>query len=119
MDFFRIYEDFLSESQNFKGSFEEFAQIRHDGAEKIANAAKEKGGAALLTYQHFKVKLPYYKNAAKGKFNVEDAKKELDTNIMKLKEKASDNVSFTQTDFQKTVGIIEVLGELIIFKHSK
>jgi hypothetical protein len=119
MDFFRIYEDFLLEAQNFKGTFEEFAQVRHDGAQKITDAAKEKGGAALLTYHHFKVKLPYYKKAANGKFNIEDAKKDLDANILKLKEKAGNNVNFTQTDFQKTVGIIEVLGELIIFKQSK
>ena len=46
--------------------FEEFAQKRHDGAEKIAKNAKEKGGPAMLTYHHFIVKLPHYKKAAAG-----------------------------------------------------
>ena len=42
-------------------SIEEFAKKREEGAEKIANGAKEKGGVALLTYDHFHVKLSYYK----------------------------------------------------------
>ena len=50
-------------------TLDEFAKKRHDGAEKIADNAKEKGGVALLTYNHFVVKLPYYKEASKGKFN--------------------------------------------------
>ena len=55
--------------------FTEFAETRMTGAEKIVNSAKEKGGLALLTWHHFKVKLPYYKKASEGKFNIEDAEK--------------------------------------------
>ena len=40
---------------------EEFAETRMAGAEKIVDNAKEKGGLAMLTWHHFKVKLPYYK----------------------------------------------------------
>ena len=58
------------------GSFDEFAQTRMKGADKIATTAKEKGGLAMLTYHHFNVKKPYYKKAAEGKFNLADAEKE-------------------------------------------
>ena len=50
--------DIITESK----SFDEFAEKRMGGATKIANNAKEKGGPAMLTYHHFKVKLPYYKD---------------------------------------------------------
>ena len=48
---------------------EEFAEGRGKGAEKITDNAKEKGGNSMLTYHHFKVKLPYYKKAVEGKFD--------------------------------------------------
>jgi putative transposase len=75
-------KDILSEELNEAGypedlSFEEFAQKRLEGATKISNDAKEKGGAALLTYHHFVVKLPYYKKAAEGNFNQADTQIEL------------------------------------------
>lgn len=99
--------DILLESK----SFDEFAEKRMGGAAKIANSAKEKGGPSMLTYHHFKVKLPYYKNASEGKFNLDDAKKEFDECVKQL----SDDME--QVAFQKLVGKIEVLGELII-KHK-
>lgn len=98
--------------------FEEFAQKRHDGAEKIAKNAKEKGGPAMLSYHHFIVKLPYYKKAIAGKFNVDDAKKELKKLTEQLNDAVDGKVKFEQTDFQKKVGIIEVLGELLIKLQS-
>ena len=55
---------FESKAKKQKNSFEEFADTREAGAEKIANNAKQKGGLSLLTWHHFKVKLPYYKKAA-------------------------------------------------------
>ena len=58
-------------------SFENFAEKRFKGAEKITNNAKEKGGPAMLTYHHFRVKLPYYKKAMEGKFDSEKSKTEL------------------------------------------
>lgn len=91
-----------------KEKFDDFAQTRMKGAEKIANSAKEKGGLSLLTYNHFKVKLPYYKKATEGKFDVETSKKEF--------QKIYNSISFnmTQMEFQMAVGKLEVLGELII-----
>jgi len=89
--------------------FEKFADTRMGGAKKISDTAKEKGGLSLLTYHHFKVKLPYYKKASEGKMNMEDAKKE----YKKLLDKLYD-MERGQIPFQELVGKIEVLGELLI-----
>jgi len=96
---------------NKPGSFDEFAQTRMKGADKIATTAKEKGGLAMLTYHHFNVKKPYYKKAAEGKFDLNATKKEFKQCVKDL---SSD---MEQVAFQKLVGRIEVLGELII-KHK-
>ena len=99
--------DLLNESK----SFDTFAEKRLGGATKIADSAHEKGGPSMLTYHHFKVKLPYYKKATEGNFNVDDAKKEFKTLLKGL---SSD---MEQVEFQKLMGKLEVLGELII-KHK-
>ena len=104
--------DLLNESK----SFDTFAEKRLGGAEKIANSAKEKGGPSMLTYHHFVVKLPYYKKASEGKFDLNTAKSEFQENLKKLC-KLTETVDIQQVEFQKLVGKIEVLGELII-KHS-
>jgi hypothetical protein len=99
--------DLITESN----SFDTFAEKRMGGASKIADGAKEKGGPAMLTYHHFKVKLPYYKKASEGKFNVDEARKEFKETIKKI------SFDMDQTAFQIEVGRLEVLGELII-KHK-
>jgi hypothetical protein len=91
--------------------FIEFAKTRMGGAKDISTSAKEKGGHAILTYHHFNVKLPYYEKAAAGKFNIDDANKELTNHTNTL---LSSLDSLSQEEFQKLVGIIEVLGELIL-----
>jgi len=88
--------------------FEEFAETRGKGAEKIATTAEKKGGLALLTWHHFKVKLPYYKKATEGKFDVESATKEFEETYKKI------SLSMTPVEFQREVGRLEVLGELLI-----
>jgi len=98
----------LTEAKKAKETFEEFATTRAAGAAKIAETAKEKGGLALLTYNHFKVKAPYYKKAAEGKFDKEDAIKEFEDTYKKI------SLNMTQTEFQREVGRLEVLGELLI-----
>lgn len=95
---------------NKPNSFDEFAETRMRGADKIAMNAKKKGGLAMLTYHHFNVKAPYYKMAAEGKFDLTKATKEFDDCVKQLTDKMG------QVEFQKLVGKIEVLGELII-KH--
>jgi hypothetical protein len=109
MDIKRLIKEELENRESFKT----FAEKRLAGAEKITNNAKEKGGPAMLTYHHFKVKLPYYKKAVEGKFDVEESKKEFKEKLDQLC-KLSENVEMSQTEFQKLVGLIEVLGELII-----
>ena len=60
-----------------KEAIEDFAKTRGEGAAKIASNAEEKGGLALLTWHHFKVKAPYYKKAVEGKLDMEKQKKNL------------------------------------------
>jgi polyhydroxyalkanoate synthesis regulator phasin len=95
--------------------FVEFAKTRMKGAGDITASSKEKGGHALLTYHHFKVKAPYYQMVIDGKFNIEEAEAELQTHLKKL---SSGSTAMKQAEFQQLVGIIEVLGELII-QHKK
>ena len=101
----------ITESQLQRLSFDQFADKRMGGAKKIANTAKEKGGPSMLTYHHFIVKLPYYKKASEGKFDLKDAKKEFNETLKKI------SMDMNQTEFQKEMGRLEVLGELII-KHG-
>lgn len=103
----------IKEEMENRESFKTFAEKRLKGAEKITNNAKEKGGPAMLTYHHFRVKLPYYKKAMEGKFDVEKSKKEFKQKLDQLCD-LSENVEMSQVEFQKLVGLIEVLGELII-----
>jgi hypothetical protein len=103
----------IKEEMENRESFKTFAEKRFKGAEKITNNAKEKGGPAMLTYHHFRVKLPYYKKAMEGKFDVEKSKKEFKEKLDQLCD-LSENVEMSQVEFQKLVGLIEVLGELII-----
>ena len=97
--------EFLTEA---KETFEEFAKTRGKSAEKIAENAQSKGGLAMLTYNHFKVKAPYYDKASKGKFDEKKAKQEFNQTLGKI------SLNMSPMDFQKEVGRLEVLGELLI-----
>lgn len=105
--------NFLTEATKTKETFEEFATTRGKGAAKIALTAEEKGGLALLTWHHFKVKAPYYKKATAGKFNEEAAKKEFEETLKSI------SLTMTAIEFQREVGRLEVLGELLIRDKSK
>ena len=100
--------DLILEATNEKPAFEDFAEKRFKGAKKIADNAKEKGGVSMLTYHHFQVKLPYYTKAEKGKMDMEAAKKEFEKTYKKI------SLGMTQTEFQREVGRLEVLGELLL-----
>jgi hypothetical protein len=100
--------DILNEAKKLKETFEEFAKKRGEGAAKIASNAEEKGGLALLTWHHFKVKASYYKKATEGKFDKEAATKEFEQTLKKI------SLNMTPIEFQREVGRLEVLGELII-----
>lgn len=100
-------------NEEVSGDLETFAGKRLDGATKITNDAKEKGGPALLTYHHFKVKLPYYKKAKDGQLDIEMAKMEY-KKLMGQLCSLTEATNMEQIEFQELVGKIEVLGELII-----
>jgi hypothetical protein len=102
------FKDILNEAKKVKETFEEFAKKRGEGAAKIASTAEEKGGLALLTWHHFKVKAPYYKKATEGKFDKEAATKEFEQTLKKI------SLNMTPIEFQREVGRLEVLGELLI-----
>lgn len=107
-EFKLVLAEVLNEAKKAKETFEEFATTRAAGAAKIASTAEEKGGLAMLTYNHFYVKAPYYKKAINGKFDKEAAKKEF-AEILK-----SISLDMNQNEFQRQVGKMEVLGELLI-----
>ena len=86
----------------------DFVNNRMNGAAKITQNAKEKGGDALLTYHHFVVKLPYYEKAKNGEMDIDAAKKEFLETLGKI------SLDMDQTTFQTEVGRLEVLGELFI-----
>ena len=100
--------DILNEAKKVKETFEEFAKKRGEGAAKIASNAEEKGGLALLTWHHFKIKAPYYKKATEGKFDKEASTKEFEQTLKKI------SLNMTPIEFQREVGRVEVLGELLI-----
>lgn len=86
----------------------DFVNNRMNGAAKITQNAKEKGGDALLTYHHFVVKLPYYEKAKNGEMDIDVAKKEWWDTFGKI------SLDMSQDEFQTEMGRLEVLGELII-----
>jgi hypothetical protein len=102
------FSNILNEVKKVKETFEEFAKKRGEGAAKIASNAEEKGGLALLTWHHFKVKAPYYKKANEGKLDLKEAEKEFKETYKKI------SLDMTQIEFQREVGRLEVLGELLI-----
>jgi hypothetical protein len=95
-------------------TFESFADTREAGAEKIVDNAKKKGGLALLTWHHFKVKLPYYEKETKGELDMGTAKTELNSLAEELYSAIKGDINIEQIHFQELVGTIEVLGELLI-----
>lgn len=109
---------FINEAKHEPTPFQEFATKRMAGASKIADTAKAKGGAAMLTYYHFIVKLPYYKRAAAGKFDVKSSTSELRKLNQELHSLLKKFEPKDQIPFQKVMGKIEVIGELLI-KHSE
>ena len=99
---------FINLLKEAKQSIEDFASTRLKGAEKIADTTLEAGGLSLLTYKHYKVKLPYYKKAAAGKLDKDAAKEEFEKTLKSV------SLGMTQSQFQIEVGRLEVLGELLI-----
>jgi hypothetical protein len=112
------FKSFVNEAKSEVTKFQEFAAKRLAGATKIADNANAKGGASMLTYHHFVVKLPYYKKAAAGKFDQKSATAELRKLNRELASLLKTFEPKDQIPFQKIMGKIEVIGELLI-KHSE
>jgi len=109
----KLSELILREIKNIKETFTEFAGIRRKGAAKIAETAQQKGGLSLLTWHHFKVKDSYYKKANEGKLDVVAAVGEFNETYKKI------SLNMSQIEFQREVGRLEVLGELLIRSKEK
>lgn len=99
-------------------SLETFSSNRLAGASKIAQGAKEKGGDALLTYHHFKVKLPYYTQGVEGDLDFAQIESEYKKKLNALYMATKNEMGIEQIAFQELVGEIEVLGELLIRKTT-
>jgi len=112
-------KNILNEAEPVKEekNFEEFAETREEGASTIVDNAKKKGGLAMLTWHHFKVKLPYYEKAAEGSLDIELAQSEYIELLEQLYKLTNKKMDIEQIAFQELVGKIEVLGELLI-KHK-
>ena len=100
-------------------SLEMFSTNRLAGATKIAQGAKEKGGDALLTYHHFVVKLPYYKQGVDGQLDFAQIEVEYKKKLNALYVATKNEMGIEQIPFQELVGEIEVLGELLIRKTTE
>ena len=107
----------MLELAGISSKISDFAKKRGKGAKDIAEKSHEKGGLALLTYEHFSVKLPYYDKASDGKFEYKKALEEYKKLCSSLLEQNIETIK--QEDYQKLVGKIEVLGELLIEYRDK
>ena len=106
----------INESKN--SDFIEFSKKRYEGAKKISDMAKEKGGPAILTHHHFVVKLPYYEKAKSNLFDSDEMKKEYQELCNKLHSKMKNIEKFDQKEFQELLGKLEAIGELLIKMQS-
>lgn len=98
------YLESVSHSDNI-----DFFLARKSGAKKIADSAKEKGGVAMLTYHHFKVKDKAYNQVIKAIENGENISY-FKKKCLELKKQLNlDDLS--PIEFQKVMGELEVFGE--------
>ena len=93
-----------------------FIKARRDGAAKIADEARAKGGVSILTAVHFEAKLPSY-----------DAMERLTDNPAKMKQRIRRLESATMaalaahtsmSQFQKYTGKLEAFGEVVHFLEN-
>ena len=107
-------KDILKEAINPEIKLDKFAEKRGKATQETVDKTKEKGGLAMLSHNHFKVKLPYYKKAAAGKFDMDKFREEYVTLLDQLHKSTLDEMKIDQKAFQELVGKIEVIGELCI-----
>lgn len=108
------WTDLSGINESKEPDFKEFSKKRYAGAKKIVDSAEEKGGPALLTRDHFKVKIPYYKKAEGGDFDPDKAKGEYSELCKRLHSRMNRIEEMDMKEFQELLGRMEVLGELLI-----
>jgi chorismate mutase len=93
----------------------DFLEKRLEGAKKVAEQARSKGGYAKLTAWHFEAKLPEYEKLielAKDKSDKEvknKARTEFNNYVNKVRSASSEKA------FQEISGKLEVYGEVLRF----
>jgi hypothetical protein len=107
-------QNILKEAIDPEIELNKFAEERGKATQKTVDTTKEKGGLAMLSHNHFKVKLPYYERAAKGKFDMDKFREEYVTLLDRLYKSTLEEMKIDQKSFQELVGKIEVVGELCI-----
>ena len=112
--FTAIYEKVMDTT---RAVIPDFISKRMVGANKIYKDARRKGGVALLTAAHFKVKGPAY-TKTRRKVNSDDNLEFLKINIKNCLDKLKDIDKLTQSEFQAITGQLEVYGEVYIETKS-
>jgi hypothetical protein len=99
-------------------SLKQFLSKRAEGAAKLANNSKEKGGFATLTAFHFAAKAKPYKEAEKIENAPDKDCDKANAHYKKMAEevyaKLKDLDSLSQKEFQVLTGELEVWGEVYI-----
>lgn len=86
---------------------------RKDGARKIAEEAKSKGGPSQMTAWHFYAKLPQYEQVF-SVFRNSDPVSTVRTKFKSLVAQLSKVENMSQKEFQELMGEIEVWGEVLV-----
>lgn len=96
-----------------------FFEKRFQGAKKISEQAKKKGGTSLLTHYHFAAKLEQYESVEEAIQQGKD-KKFFESKYQNLLSQLK-TLDMTQKEFQSLSGELEVWGEAIVklFGRSK
>lgn len=98
--------------KDWKNKDQNLFQKRKEGAEKIANEARAKGGPSELTYWHFKAKLPEYDTVFQI-LNSDDPEPKIKKKFDELVSKIHSNLN-SQRHFQEVMGRLEVYGEVLV-----
>jgi len=109
----------VDEELEAQETMEVFSTNRLAGANKITQETKAKGGDSLLTYYHYRVKLPYYKQGVEGDLDFMEIEAQYKQKLNELYNATRNNMGIEQIAFQELVGEIEVLGELLIRKNTE
>lgn len=114
--FYKLLENILESTES--NTFQDFLETRRKGAQNNASTAKEKGGLALLSYQHFKAKDVPYKKAIK-KANNEKRDSYYQEEAEKCLAKLKSWKTMSQKEFQTVMGELEVWGEVYLKSKGK